>query len=166
MRTASRLAVILGAVMLALVAGPAQAGSPHFIKNLTVASLVSDGPDLRVDFKEAGLESGSVETVVIAADLVGTYQCVNNGGHNPDDPKKTTIQTRPEASGEFTADKNGNIVGFLVLSPPAADAVLDCPNGQTATLTAFAWSNITIDDLDSGAHLDVRGTFSGGAAID
>ena len=32
---------------------------------------------------------------------------------------------------------------------------------QTATLTAFTWSNIRIDDLTSGASLIIKGTFSG-----
>lgn len=63
-------------------------------------------------------------------------------------------------SGEFTATKNGNLVGSLTLSPTPADEALDCPNGQTATLFSVVWSNVTIEDLDSGAFLSIRGTFS------
>lgn len=156
----------LGAAVAALVlaAGPAAAGSPHFIGNLTKASL--SGFDLVVKFKEAGLESGSTETVVASAHLDATYQCINNGNHNPDDPKKTTISAEVSESGEFTAGRNGTISGSLTLEAPDADTVLDCPNGQQATLTAVSWSSVEIDDLDSGAHLDIPGTFSAGTPVD
>ena len=156
-RTLAALAAT-AALVLVGAAGPAMAGSPHFIKNATSASL--DGFDLVVDFKEAGLESGSVETVVASADLSATYSCVNGGNNVPSDPKKTTIDSRVSESGEFTAAKNGNLVGSLTLSPTPADVALDCPNGQTATLFSVVWSNVTIEDLDSGAFLALGGTFS------
>lgn len=156
-RTIAALAAA-AALVFAGAAGPALAGSPHFIKNATYAEL--DGFDLDVDFKEAGLESGATETVVASADLSATYSCVNGGNNVPSDPKKTTIDSRVSESGEFTATKNGNIVGSLTLSPTPADVALDCPNGQTATLFSVVWSNVTIEDLDSGAFLALKGTFS------
>ncbi|MFC9917873.1 hypothetical protein [Agromyces binzhouensis] len=154
------LAALGAAAALVLVgaAGPAMAGNPHFIKNATSAHL--DGVNLVVDFKEAGLPSGAVETVVASADLSATYSCVNGGGNVPSDPKKTTIDSRVSESGEFTAAKNGNIVGSLTLMPTPADVALDCPNGQTATLLSVVWSNVTVEDLDSGAFIAVKGTFS------
>jgi hypothetical protein len=160
-----RIATIVGASVaaVALAVSPATAGSPHFIGNLTTAS--ASGADLTVKFKEAGLESGSVETVVLTAHLDATYQCINNGGHNPDDPKKTTISSDVSQSGQFTAGKNGNISGSLTVSAPAAATVLDCPNGQKATLTAVTWSGISISDITSGAYLEIAGTFSWGSPV-
>lgn len=164
-----RIFAILAAVFTALFlfGGPAQAappnGNPHFIKNATSASL--SGSNLNVSFKETGLPSGATETITATADLSATYQCINNGGHNPTDPKKTTINVSVSASGEFTADKNGNVTGTLTLSAPDAGSVLDCPNGQTATLTAWSYTNVKVTDEDSGASITINGTFSGGSRV-
>ena len=107
------------AVLVLGGAGPALAGgSPHFIKSGTGASL--SGTSLVVQFKEAGLSSGSVETIQATAHLDATYQCVNGGGNVPSDPKKTTISSDVSQSGVFTAGQNGNLVGSLTLSAPAA----------------------------------------------
>ncbi|MFE5673347.1 hypothetical protein ACFQ58_17240 [Agromyces sp. NPDC056523] len=153
------LAALAATAALVLVGGsPAFAGNPHFIKNATSAHL--SGVNLVVDFKEAGLESGAVETVVASADLRATYSCVNGGNNVPSDPKKTTIDSRVSGSGEFTAGQNGNIQGSVTISPTPADEALDCPNGQTATLFSVVYTNVTIEDLDSGAFLAIRGTFS------
>ncbi|WP_353828895.1 hypothetical protein [Agromyces sp. SYSU T0242] len=157
-RKAFAALVAAAALVLVGAASPAMAGNPHFIKNATSASL--DGVDLVVQFKEAGLESGSVETVVASADLSATYSCVNGGNHVPADPKKTTVDSRLAASGEFEAGKNGNIVGSLTLVPTPAAQALDCPPGQTATLISVVWSNVTVEDLDSGAFIALKGTFS------
>ncbi|HEU5241964.1 MAG TPA: hypothetical protein VFU25_08120 [Ornithinibacter sp.] len=161
-----RILGVVGALAAAavLTAAPAMAGNAHFIANLTTAS--ASGTDLVVQFKESGLESGSVETVQVTAHLDATYQCINNGGTNPNDPKKTTISAEVSASGQFTAGKNGTIKGSLSVSAPAAADVLDCPNGQRATLTAVTWSDISISDLTSGAFLAVAGTFSSGSPVD
>jgi hypothetical protein len=162
----TRMVTTLGAALAAtvLATAPALAGSAHFIGNLTSAS--ASGPTLTVKFKEAGLESGSVETVQVTAHLDATYQCINKGNHNPDDPKKTTISADVSQSGQFTAGKNGNINGSLSVSAPAAATVLDCPNGQTATLTVVTWSDISIADLTSGAFLAIPGTFTSGTPVD
>jgi hypothetical protein len=157
-RMAVATAAGLAAVALVLVgAGPAIAGSPHFIGNATTAS--PSGTSLVVQFKEAGLPSGAVETIQATAHLDATYQCVNGGGNVPSDPKKTTISSDISASGVFTAGKNGNVTGSLTLSPPAASSVLNCPGGQTATLVSGTWSNVSISDLTSGAFLAIPGTF-------
>ena len=101
---AATAALVLGG------AGPALAGgSPHFIKSGTSASL--SGTSLVVQFKEAGLSSGSTETIQASAHLDATYQCVNGGGNVPSDPKKTTVSSEVSASGVFTAGQNGNLVG-------------------------------------------------------
>lgn len=153
------LAVLGTAAALVLVgAGPAMAGNAHFIGNATTAS--ASGTSLVVQFKEAGLESGSSETITASATLNATYSCVNNGKKVPSDPKKTDISTDVQQSGEFTAGKNGNVTGSLTLSAPAASTVLDCPPGQTATLVSGTWSNVSISDEDSGAFLAIPGTFN------
>ena len=161
-RIFSLFAAVFAALLL--VGGPAQAaGSPHFIKNATTASL--SGTNLVVKFKETGLASGATETVTATANLTGTYQCINNGGKNPNDPKKTTIDTQVSASGTFTANKNGNITGSLTLTPPSAASVLDCPSGQRATLTQVTYTNVAISDATSGAFLAIPGSFSGGVPV-
>jgi hypothetical protein len=156
-------ATAAAAAALTLAAGPALAGNAHFIGSATSAS--ASGASLTVKFKEAGLESGSVETITVSAHLDATYQCVNKGNHNPNDPKKTTVSDNVSQSGEFPAAKNGNVSGSLSLSAPASGG-LDCPGGQTETLTVVSWSNISITDADTGASLALAGTFSWGTPID
>jgi hypothetical protein len=146
------------ALVLASAGAASAAGSAHFIKSATSASL--SGTSLVVQFKEAGLSSGSTETITATAQLDATYQCVNNGGHVPSDPKKTTISTDVSKSGDFTAGKNGNVSGSLTLNAPAAADVLDCPGGQTSTLVSGTWSDVSISDEDSGAFLALSGSFS------
>ena len=144
--------------MIALSAQAAFAGNAHFIKNATFATR--SGDNLVVQFKETGLESGSVETITASADVTAVFQCVNGGNNVPSDPKKTTIQTRASASGQFGADKNGNVQGSLTINPPsAADVGFSCPNGQTATRTSVAYSNVSISDATSGATFAIKGTF-------
>lgn len=150
-RTFSVIAAVCAALLFTTTA--AHAGSAHFIANQTSAS--QSGTTLTVKFKEAGLESGSVETIQITAHLDATYSCVNNGNKVPSDPKKTTVDQDFKTQGSFPVDKNGNLNGSLSLSPPAASSVLSCPGGQTATLISAVWSDVSIDDLTSGAHLDI-----------
>src|SRR3954451_12779036 len=109
------IAAALAITALAVTGASAASGSPHFIKNATSASL--SGANLVCKFKEAGLASGAVETVSCNATENVTYECVNGGGKNPSASNKKTIATTVSKSGTFTADKNGNIVGSLTLSP-------------------------------------------------
>ncbi len=148
-RILSILAAFFAAMLFTTTA--AYAGNAHFIASGTSAS--TSGTSLVVKFKEAGLESGSVETVQVSAHLYAVYQCINGGGHNPSDPKKATIDSSVSTSGTFEAGKNGNLTGSLSVSAPSAGSVLSCPGGQKATLISVDWSNVVIDDLTSGAHL-------------
>src|SRR4051812_2318610 len=134
-------------------------GNPHFIKNATSASL--SGSDLVIKFKEAGLPSGSVETITSSATATTTYECVNGGGHNPSAAKKTTTVTRVGKTGTFTADQNGNVVGSQTLSPPtAAELGFSCPPGQRTTFVGVSYSNVSVTDSTSGASISLPGTFS------
>src|SRR5918911_3129183 len=90
--------VLVGLLAAAAVAAPsASAGNAHFIKNATSASL--SGSSLVCKFKEAGLESGSVETVTCSATETIVYECVNNGGKNPAASNKKTFVTTASVSG-------------------------------------------------------------------
>src|SRR5215218_9499686 len=93
-----RIFAIIAALFAAIVmfANPAMAGNPHFIKNATGASV--EGTTLTVTFKEAGLPSGATETITVSALVTATFQCVNNGGKVPSDPKKTEFSSVVEES--------------------------------------------------------------------
>lgn len=152
------LAGALSLVALVFVAS-ALAGSPHFIKNATSASL--SGADLVCRFKEAGLAAGSVETVTCSATETIAYECVNGGGHNPSASNKRTFATNASKSGNFTADRNGNLVGSLTLVHASASSLgFSCPPGQTVTLVSVSYSNVRITDSTSGATISAPGTFS------
>ena len=152
------LLLVAALTVTAFVGAPsAHAGNAHFIKNATSASL--SGANLVCKFKEAGLESGSVETVTCSATQSITYACVNNGGKNPTAANKRTFQTSVSQSGQFSADRNGNIVGSLTLSPASASSLgFSCPPGQTVTLISVTYSNVSVVDSTSGASISLRGT--------
>jgi hypothetical protein len=160
-----RLGIIVAAfgavaVVVAIGASSASAGNAHFIKSATSASL--DGSTLVCSFKEAGLASGSVETISCDANALTTYECVNGGGKNPSASNKTTTSSRVGNSGTFgPADQNGNVVGSVRVSPPtAAQLGFSCPPGQTTTFVSVTYSNVTIADHTSGASASIPGTFS------
>jgi hypothetical protein len=159
MRKALIAISVLGLVLLGGTTAMAASGHPHFIKSATSASL--NGSKLVVNFKEAGLASGAVETVTVSATETITYECVNGGGMNPSASNKHTFVTTVSQSGTFTANKNGNIVGTLKLSPASAASLgFACPPGQTVTLVSVTYSNITITDSTSGATTSLKGTFT------
>jgi hypothetical protein len=144
--------VMIFALLVAAVAVPAAfaGGSPHFINNATVSSI--SGSSLVCNFKEAGLSAGSTETITCSATETVTYECVNNGGKNPSASNKTTFQIDAQSSGEFTADKNGNLVGSQTLDVTSPGALnFSCPKGQTLTLVSVFYTNVTVTDNTSGA---------------
>jgi len=145
---------------LALVATPAfAAGSAHFIKNATSASL--SGSSLVVTFKEAGLAAGSTETITVTANTTVTYECVNGGSKNPSASNKTTTQKPVSATGNFPVDQNGNLVGSLTVAVPTADSLgFSCPPGQTTTLVSVSYTDVVITDITSGATTSLSGTFT------
>jgi hypothetical protein len=136
--------------------GPSFAGgSPHFIANAT--SCTQQGNNLVCTFKETGLSSGSVETVSVSVFANAGYGCVNGGGTVPSDPKKTTSGELTTTT-TFTADKNGNILGSITVSPLAANQALSCPKGQTATLLSVSYvAPATLTDQTSGATTTISG---------
>lgn len=164
----TRMATVFGAAAAAVVlsTAPAFAGNAHFIKSATDVSS-ANLTSLSVSFKEAGLESGSVETIVLSADVTAVYQCINGGGHNANASNKSEETFHPSASGEFSANKNGNVVGSLSLSVPGTDAnALVCPGGQKEQLSTTTWSNVSLEDTTSGAVADIAGSFSFGSLVE
>ena len=153
------LKALLLVAAVGVVAVPvAMAGNAHFIKNATGASL--SGNNLVCKFKEAGLESGSVQNVTCSATTATTYACINGGSKNPSAANKRTFNTRTSRTQPFTADKNGNLVGSITLSPPSAASLgFSCPPGQTTTFISVVYSNVVITDQTSGASIAVSGTF-------
>jgi hypothetical protein len=140
------------ALLVAAVAIPAAfaGGSPHFINNATFSSI--SGSSLVCNFKEAGLSAGSTETITCGATETVTYECVYNGGKNPSASNKTTFQTDASSSGEFTVDKNGNLVGSQTLDVTSPGALnFSCPKGQALTLVSVFYTNVTVTDSTSGA---------------
>jgi hypothetical protein len=153
------VAVSMTVAAVAAAGASAASGSPHFIKNASSASL--SGANLVCKFKEAGLASGSVETVSCNATESVAYECVNGGGKNPSASNKHTFATTASKSGTFTADKNGNIVGTLTLSPASASSLgFSCPPGQTVTFVGVTYSNVSVTDVTSGASIALPGTFT------
>jgi hypothetical protein len=146
-----KFSMLVALVVAAFAASSAfAAGSPHFIKNATSSSI--SGSSLVCNFKEAGLSAGSTETITCSATEAVTYECVNGGGKNPSASNKTTFQTSGESSGEFTADRNGNLVGSQtldVVSPE--DLNFSCPNGQRLVLVSVFYTDVVVTDETSGA---------------
>lgn len=162
-RLAVACAALISAVLLATPVAMGAQGSPHFIGNLTNATL--SGDSLVVNFKEAGLSSGAVETITATATATANWFCVNNGSANPQASNKRTSESTVSASGTFTADKNGNVIGSLTVGSPSAPSDFSCPPGQTAELGSVTYSNVSITDDTSGASLAIRGTFSTGCLL-
>lgn len=139
-------------VLLALSAPVALAGNPHWIKSATFDSI--SGSSLVATFKEAGLPSGATETITLSAHVAITYECVNGGGHNPSASNKTAFQETSSVSGNFSADRNGNIVGSLTLTAPSAASLgFSCPPGQTVTFVSVYYTQVSLADEDTGISI-------------
>jgi hypothetical protein len=154
--------MLLSAALVTALTAPAAlaaGGNGHFIANATSAKL--SGSSLVCTFKEAGLASGSKETISCSATETIAYECVNGGGSNPAASNKKTFATTVSKSGSFTADKNGNVTGSLTLAPASAASLgFSCPKGQTVTLVSVTYSNIQVVDATSGASISIAGTFT------
>jgi hypothetical protein len=126
----------------------------HFV---SATGTVNSAGALVVDFKEAGLASGSVETITVDATGTAVYACINGGGNHPKATNKETVSSALSASGTFTAQKNGNIVGELTINPPSP-GTFSCPPGQTMVLASVAYTGISVTDTTSGAFAAVPNT--------
>jgi hypothetical protein len=147
-----RMLVLLAFAVLALPVGATAAGSAHFIKSQTSASL--SGNNLVCTFKEAGLSAGSTETITCTADASATYECINGGSKHPKASNKETVGGPVSGSDTFTVDQNGNITGSVTAEPPGPGD-FSCPSGQTLVLSSVSYSNVVLTDSTSGASISL-----------
>jgi hypothetical protein len=145
---------VLSLMALALAAVPAIAANPHFIN--ASASGPNNQGNLQVNFKIAGLGDNETITVTARADATAVYACQNKGGNFPSDPKKTQSSDLVTASGDFTSNKNGAVVGSLTLRPP--NTTLNCPGGQREVLVSIRYTNVRVSG--GGDTQSIPGTFS------
>ena len=115
-----------------------------------VTGAITDNGALVVSFKETGLGDTQMVEYSVTAAGSADYACINRGGHNPKAHNKRSFSGPLNASGTLAADHNGRIVGSITLGPvpPAAD--WKCPKGQTATLVAVSYTDITLCDDTNG----------------
>jgi hypothetical protein len=139
------------AVVPALAASP-NTGSPHFVKSGTNASVDQSG-NLVVNFKEAGLSNGSIETITLSGTGTADYQCFNNGSKHPKAANKETVSSSSSNTGQFRV-QNGNVTGTLTLAPPGPGD-FTCPPGQTLVgPTNVSYSNVILTDSTSGQSVN------------
>ncbi|MDO7869429.1 hypothetical protein [Nocardioides jiangxiensis] len=128
--------VLLLPVLLisALVAGPAWAGSAHFVKSATSVSI--DGATITVSGKEAGLGDETQVHIVLTA----TASCINPGDHHPKAANKASVTV----AGDFPV-QNGRaeftLTGTASFQP-------DCTPPMTVV-----WSPIMITDTEHGISM-------------
>ena len=133
-----RSALILALVpVLVLMANPAHAGSPHFIKSAFEVSI--SGDTITVSGKEAGL--GNVSSVHIV--LVAEASCINGGEKNPKAANKDSF----DAAGDFPVF-NGR--AEFELSVTAAFQP-DCSPPMT-----LQWTRVTVTDTDNNVSATIR----------
>ncbi|MDF2265433.1 hypothetical protein P2Q00_08260 [Streptomyces coacervatus] len=125
---------------VSLLAGPAYAGSPHFINNAT--SATRSGDTLTVNGKEAGLGDEAQIHVVLSA----TGLCINGGGHHPHAVNKASFN----AAGDFPV-QNGKADFTLSVT-----AVFQ-PSCSPPMTVAF--TDVSLMDTTNGITLNIPGTF-------
>jgi hypothetical protein len=106
-------AVIAAAAVFGF-AGPAMAGSPHFVGTPT---FTTSGSTLTVSAKEAGLGNEAQIHAVLTADAL----CINGGGNNPGAANKTTATAQgnfPVQNGKADYTITATAVFKPACSPP------------------------------------------------
>jgi hypothetical protein len=125
-----RIIAVIGAVVLASIfTAIAIAGSPHFIRSATSASV--SGNTLTVTGKEAGL--GDEEQIHV--ELTATALCINPGGHHPKAVNKEDVS----AAGDFPV-QNGKADFTLVVT---ATFQPDCTPPMTVQFTDIILTDTT-----------------------
>ena len=130
------LRLLIGAVVVVLsvtTAGPAFAGSPHFINSAFSTSVSADGLTLTVSGKEAGLGDEAQIHVVFAA----TADCINGGSNHPKASNKTSVS----AEGDFPV-QNGKADFSLSVT---ADFQPSCSPPMSVV-----WTSVTVTDTTNG----------------
>ena len=145
---------VLSMLVVALAAVPALAANPHFTK--ASASGPNASGNLAVSFKIAGLGANETITVTTTGQASGQYACINRGGNHPQASNKEDFAGPVSASGEFTSDKNGNVIGTLTLTPPPSTLV--CPGNQKLVLANVTYTDVSVSG--GGDTADIDGTFT------
>jgi hypothetical protein len=114
--------------------------NPHYIASATGAFL-DPSPTLAVEFKIAGVGAGVTLNVTANARAHRTDACVNGGNNVPSDAKKKSSVQAVSFTAPVTATAGGNIEETFHLPFPAS--ILNCPNGQTATLFSGFWDEVS-----------------------
>ena len=127
---------IAAILTLALMAGAAAAGSPHFIRSAISVSI--SGTTLTVNGKEAGLGDEAQIHVVLTAEA----QCINPGSHHPKAANKASFS----AAGDFPV-QNGKADFSLSVT---ATFQPDCTPPMTVE-----WLNVTLEDTTNGLSLTI-----------
>jgi hypothetical protein len=136
------LRLLIGAIVVVLsvtTAGPAFAGSPHFVSNTLGATVSADGTTLTVSGKEAGLGDEAQVHIVVSA----TAECLNGGGNHPKAVNKASFS----AAGDFPV-QNGKAEFSLSLT---ATFQPSCSPPMTVR-----WSDITVTDTTNGISAALR----------
>ena len=132
-----RIALLLALLPTLLIAGPANAGSPHFIKSDFSVSI--DGATITVSGKETGL--GSETQVHI--ELVAEASCINGGGKNPKAGNKDSFT----AAGDFPV-QNGKAEFTLSVT---ATFQPDCLPPMS-----LVWNSVTVTDTEHNVSASFR----------
>ncbi len=172
-RRRSLLALAAAVTALTLVAGPSMAVFPHFKSAKTTlvyptervamsaaTTSATSLPDLLFSFTLVGL--GNVETTVEAEIGAATavFGCVNNGAKRPKASNKTAVTLPLSATGTFTPDRNGRVIGdVLVDTSPLGDTLLECPSGQTLTAISLRLDDLSLTELGTGASTTLPSVF-------
>jgi hypothetical protein len=125
---------------VSLLAGPAYAGSPHFINNATSATR-SDNT-LTVNGKEAGLGDEAQVHIVLSA----TALCINGGGNHPKAVNKASL-----SAGDDFPVQNGKADFSLSVTAVFQPS---CSPPMTVSFT-----NVSVTDTTNGISLNIPGTF-------
>lgn len=132
-------------VGLALVATAALAAHPQFLR---APSAQLGSPKVIVKWTEIGLGSTDSVNYTASATAGATYQCVNLGTNCPAAANKEDVMADVNVGGTFAVDKNGKIIGSLVILPPPS--TLRCPGNQVVGVASVAFTNIRLTDLTNG----------------
>lgn len=115
------------AMMLAF-AGPAAAGSPHFVGTPTVSV---SGNTITVSAKEAGL-GGEAQIVAV---LQGTAECINGGSHHPKASNKTSFNQ------SSTEPVQNGMANYTLTATATFDP--SCSPPMTVTFTSATLTDVT-----------------------
>ena len=129
MRASRWVMAVVVAVLATLLAGPAYAGSPHFVE----VEATVDGNTLTVSGKEAGLGNETQVHIEVTA----TALCINNGGKHPKAVNKESVS----AAGDFPV-QNGKALFELTVT---ATFQPECSPPMTVEFT-----DITVSDTEHG----------------